>query len=322
MKIKNSMIDTELWAAGRALRFVPNLIFTESGFRLIHRLSKNRRSKLRGSKISCTQEWVPRQDGSLLRVCVFRSAELKDSVPGILWLHGGGYAIGSADQAEKMAMRLMEEQACVVIAPDYRLSLEAPYPAALEDAYLTLVWMKNQANRLGIREDQLMVGGESAGGGLTAALTLYARDEGTVAISFQFLLYPMLDDRMTSESAQNNDAPLWNSKSNFIAWKLYLGNLFRTTAVPAYAAAARAEDFTRLPPALVYVGDLEPFKDETVQYVENLLQAGIPVDFMVFPGCFHAFDIVCPQAKVSRKAASFMKSAFAHAVEHYFAPQI
>ncbi|MBC7958907.1 MAG: alpha/beta hydrolase [Vallitaleaceae bacterium] len=245
----------------------------------------------------------------------------KENVPGILWLHGGGYALGAPEMAASMAKRLIEASDGIVIAPDYRLSVEAPYPAALEDSYEVLLWMKNHAKELGIRDDQLMVGGDSAGGGLTAALTLYARDQGDVAIAFQMPLYPMLDDRMTSESAKDNNAPVWNSKSNYNGWKLYLGELFGTQSVPYHAAPARAEDYRKLPPTATFVGELEPFRDETIEYVENLRKAGVPVEFQICKGCFHAFDRMNPKSNVSKQAIDFLMTEFEYAVNNYFAEQ-
>ncbi len=176
--------------------------------------------------------------------------------------------------------------------------------------------MKNHAEELGIRPDQLMVGGESAGGGLTAALCLYARDKDEVKISFQMPLYPMIDDRMITESAKENNAPVLNSRMNELAWKLYLGELFGKD-VPYYAAPARATDYRNLPPAVTFVGDLEPFRDETIQYVENLRKAGVPVDFKVYSGCYHGFDIINPKADVSRDATIFFINSFKYAVDHY-----
>lgn len=152
-------------------------------------------------------------------------------------------------------------------------------------------------------------------------MTQYARDKGEVAIAFQMPLYPMLDDRMTTPSSRDNDAPVWNSKSNYNAWKLYLGDLFATANVPCYAAPARAEDYSGLPPTATFVGDLEPFRDETVLYVENLRKAGVPVSLEIFEGCYHAFEQMCPNAGVSKRAISFLMDAFTYAVDNYFAKQ-
>jgi acetyl esterase/lipase len=318
MKIKNNMIDKDLRVTGRMIKIVNNT-FTEPRLRLLGKLKVKMRVK--EDNIQFIEEWIPRKDGSKLRICIFKPLKPKENVPGVLWLHGGGYALGFPEQANGMAKRLIEVSDCIVIAPDYRLSVEAPYPAALEDSYETLLWMKTNAKKLGIRQNQLMVGGDSAGGGLTAALTFYARDKGDISIAFQMPLYPMVDDRMNSESSKDNNAPVWNSKSNFNGWKLYLGELFGTPNVPYYAAPARAEDYRNLPPTATFVGELEPFRDETIEYVENLRKAGVPVEFEMYKGCYHAFEQMCPKAEVSKKAITFIINSFKYAVENYFAEQ-
>jgi len=334
MKIDTSMIDKDLRTMGRIMKVVNNT-FTESRLRLMYKMRRKSRIKIEDNTLHCTEEWIPRKDGSRMRICIFRpissNANVHESMasseskwknqPGVLWLHGGGYALGSPEQSKIYARRFIKERNCVVVAPDYRLSIEATYPAALEDSYEALLWMKNHAKELGISDNQLMVGGDSAGGGLTAALTLYARDKGEVNIAFQMPLYPMLDDRMTTESAKDNDAPVWNSISNYNGWKLYLGGLFGTPNVPYYAAAARAEDYSNLPPTATFVGDLEPFMDETIQYVRNLKKAGVPVEFEIYKGCYHGFDQVCPKAEVSKKALDFIVNSFKHAVDNYYAKQ-
>lgn len=315
MNIKFSMIDKELRAAGRVIKIINNT-FTEPRLRLLSKIKFKMRVK--DPSIRYSEEWIPREDGSKLRVCIFKPLSFKENVPGILWLHGGGYAIGSPERAKNMAKKFMEVSDCIVFAPEYRLSVDYPYPAALEDAYEALLWMKNNAERFGIRSNQLMVGGESAGGGLTASLTLYARDKGEVSIAFQMPLYPMLNDRMTSESAVDNNAPVWNSKSNYNAWKLYLGDLFGSQEVPPYAAPSRAMDYKNLPPTATFVGELEPFRDETIQYVKNLRSAGVPVEFEIYKGCYHAFEQIWPIAEVSKNATAFILGAYGYATKHYY----
>src|SRR3546814_555172 len=228
--------------------------------------------------------------------------------------------MGTPEQDITTFRRLITAQPCVIVASDYRLGIEAPYPAALDDCHDALLWLKTHAGELGVRDDQLAVAGMSAGGGLTAALTLLARDRGDVNIAFQIPLYPMIDDRMDSESASDSDAPDWNSASNGIAWKTYLGALFGAD-VPAYAAAARATDYRGLPPTCTFVGDLEPFRDETLRYVENLKAAGVPVAFELFRGAFHGFDVVAPKAAISQRATAFWIHWFAQATQTCFAPQ-
>ena len=319
MKIESHMIDKQLRVPGAIAKSILKLASIDDFVKLRKKGTYLRGKKIRG--IQCEERWILRkQDGSKLRICVYKPLEQAARAPGLLWMHGGGYALNLPESSLRRIKNFIVKSGCVVVAPDYRLSLDAPYPAALQDCHESLVWIKEHAEELGVRTDQLMVGGESAGGGLTAALTLYERDIGGVKIAFQMPLYPMIDDSMTSESATDNDAPVWDSVSNRIAWELYLGGL-KESEVPIYAAPARNEDFRGLPPACTFVGDLEPFRDETIQYVANLKKAGVPVDFELFPGCFHAFDITYPYADVSQGALAFLDKSFLFAIEHYFAAQ-
>ena len=164
-----------------------------------------------------------------------------------------------------------------------------------------------------------MVGGESAGGGLTAALCMYARDKGEINIAYQMPLYPMIDNEDT-ESSKDNHAPIWNTKKNHSAWKLYLRGL-EGEEVPAYAAPARQTDYSNLPPAYTFVGDIEPFYCETLTYIENLQKAGIETKVDIYPGCFHAFDMIRPFKQESKDAIAEFERQFCYAVKHYFAPQ-
>jgi len=282
---------------------------------------------LRGKRaqgVSCEEATISRKkDGSPLRALVYKSTSPSagGNAAGLLWIHGGGYAMGLPEADHAFCKRFIEAASCVVVSPDYRLSTRAPYPAALDDCYEALLWMKENARMLGVRDDQLFVGGDSAGGGLTAATTLVARDRGEVSIAFQMPLYPMIDDRMSTASATANEAPVWNSRSNDAAWRLYLGDLFGTDRVPKYAAPARERDYSRLPPTFTFVGSLEPFRDETRAYVDALRQAGVPVGFAEFEGCYHAFDQMCPEADVSRRAVAMLMDAFQHAIANHFAAQ-
>jgi len=314
------MINTELRTSGWIFKLL-NPTFTESRIRIFAWLNRKFLLGKTDKSLHCSEKWIFRDDNSWMRVCIFKSREHSEKVPGILWMHGGGYGMGAPEQGIGMAKAFINKKQCVMIAPDYRLSVDAPYPAALDDCYTALRWMKNNAESLGINDSQIFIGGDSAGGGLTAALSLYARDKNDVKIAFQMPLYPMLDDRMQTESATENNAPVWNSKSNYNAWKLYLGELFEKGNVPEYAAPARATNNSNLPPTATFVGELEPFRDETILYVENLRKAGVKVSFRIFEGCYHAFEQVCPKAEISMSAVEYITSEYAFAVENYFAQQ-
>jgi len=267
------------------------------------------------------QKLIPRQDGGFLRLLICHPTLKTGRAAGVLWLHGGGYAIGLPEQDLPYAQKMMDAADALIVLPDYRTSLQAPYPAALNDAYDALLWLKDNAPALGANPHQLFVGGESAGGGLAAALSAYARDRGEVQVAFQMPFYPMLDDRMLTPSSRDNHAPVWDSRSNAAAWQLYLGELYGTDAVPAYAAPARLTDFSGLPPTYTFVGDAEPFYDETVQYVAALQSAGGTARLDVYPGCFHAFDLVGARTQIGKTATQTWIGQFQHACAHYFAAQ-
>ena len=257
-----------------------------------------------------------------IRIRIIRPiGEPPEKSPGVLWIHGGGYQHGSSrDVYVTRALSLTVKFGAVVVSPDYRLSRKHPFPAGLHDCYAALLYMKEHAEELGIRDDQIMVGGESAGGGMAAALCMLAKDCGSVNIAFQMPLYPMLDDRDT-ETSRDNHAPNWNTKRNHKAWKRYLRDAWGTDLVSPYAAPARREDVSGLPPCYTYVGAIEPFCRETVDYVERLKQAGIEAEADVYPDWFHAYDLIFPMKKISREAIGKFEQHFAYALAHYFAPQ-
>ncbi len=208
----------------------------------------------------------------------------------------------------------------VLVCVGYRLANEAPYPAALEDCYAALKYLKEHAHELGCNPDQIFVCGESAGGGLTAALCLYARDKGEVNIAFQMPLYPMLDYRDTA-SSKDNHALVWNTRLNHYGWKKYLKERWITKDVPVYASAALEEDYSDLPPAYTFVGDIEPFYCETLTFASKLRKAGISCGLDVYEGWFHGYDIIFPFRKKSRLAIQRFEEHFAYAQKNYFAKQ-
>ena len=264
---------------------------------------------------------IPVGDHSIKLLILRPLTRSEDPVPGVLWVHGGGYQSGSAkDIFATRALSLVVKFGAVLVAPDYRLSKKHPYPAALHDCWAALLYLKEHAEELGVRPDQLMVGGESAGGGMAAALCMLARDRGEVNIAFQMPLYPMLDDRDTP-SSKDNHAPNWNTKRNKKAWRRYLRSAYGTDLVPYYAAPARCEDYSGLPPCYTFVGDIEPFYCETVDYVQHLREAGIRAEADVYPDWFHAYDLFFPAKKVVRDAIVRFEEQVQYAIDHDFAPQ-
>jgi len=220
--------------------------------------------------------------------------------PCVYWIHGGGYMFGSGLTVDARLNRWVEEFDCVAVSIEYRLAPEDPYPAPLDDCYAGLLWTTQHADELGIDPARIAIAGASAGGGLAAGLTLLARDLGEVAPAFQLLIYPMIDDRNASASSRIAGAPVWSREANDLGWRAYLGELSGANDVPAYAAPARTESVTGLPPAWIGVGSLDVFRDEDIEYASRMLAAGIPVELHVYPGAPHGFEMIVPDAAVSR----------------------
>lgn len=325
MKVTKDMIDPQLLRMGKLMDLMmrPNSLTEEK----VRKQAENPpvmmtlvEKMLPAPKGLQTEErWIPRDDGSQMRIVVRKPLEPKEGVPGILHLHGGGYFAGNPD-IDMHGARYIEISDCVIVSPAYRRSVEAPYPAALEDCYTALLWLKDNAAELGVRDDQLIATGESAGGGLTAATTLYARDKGEVNIAFQMPLFPMIDDRNNSESAKDNDAPIWNEHTNELGWRLYLGDLSGSGDIPPYAAPARATNHAGLPPTYTYVGAIDPFCSETVDYIEKLKSAAVSAEVDVYEGAYHGFDLV-KKADVTKRAHENLYAWFETAVQEYTAPQ-
>lgn len=324
MKITSDMIDPQL-------RFRANLFKWLVGRNTEERLRKRARKSSFLQKIifwlaqpkdaTIEEKWIPRGDGTALRILIVSPKNKKPDATGLLWIHGGGYASGSPDIEIGFAYSSFGKFNSVIVSPDYRLSVEAPYPAALDDCYTALRWLKENTKTLGVRNDQIAVGGASAGGGLTAALTLYARDKNEISIAFQMPIYPMIDDRNETASAIDNNAPVWDLENNRLGWKIYLGDMYGAKDVSPYAAPARASDFSNLPPTCTYVGSIEPFCDETIAYAENLIAANVPVEYKVYEGAYHGFDAICPGANVSKMAKEFRSQWYQKAIREYFRAQ-
>lgn len=269
-------------------------------------------------EINCTKIRIRRKGGKSISALLLSPKSPKKNAPGILWIHGGGYLTGMKEMVHmSRAVDLVKKYGAIVISPGYRLSFIAPYPAAIDDCYDALLYLKKHTDDLGINKNQIMAGGESAGGGLCAALCMMARDKGEVNIAYQMPLYPMIDN-FDTESSTDNHGKVWNTRRNHLAWKIYLRKHAKK-AVSPYAAPARQKDYSGLPPAYTFVGDGEPFYSETCTFVENLKKAGVEADIDIYRTNIHAFDMVKPKMPLSQKAAIQFNAHFEYALNHYFA---
>jgi acetyl esterase/lipase len=236
-----------------------------------------------------------------LIISIFARVDHKPGGPGIYYIHGGGMISGSRFTGIGVVLDWVEVLDAVAFSVEYRLAPEHPYPAPLADGYAGLAWMMDQTDALGFDPNKIVIAGASAGGGLAAGIALMARDTGGVSLAAQMLMYPMLDDRNeTISSYQIDGIGVWDRGSNDTGWNAYLGDRRKTEQVPEYAAPARATDLSNLPPTFIDVGSADLFRDEDVAYASQIWADGGIAELHVWPGGYHGFDILFPDAALSR----------------------
>jgi acetyl esterase/lipase len=244
------------------------------------------------SALSVSERFIPGRDRAPdVRVLVYLPTSVQGPLPALLWIHGGGYIMGSADAEDLTVKSIVSAIGCAAVSVDYRLAPETPHPGPVEDCYAALKWLSTHADELGIDPNWIAVGGSSSGGGLTAALALLTRDRGEVPLVFQFLLAPMLDDRTCTLAKPHpyTGEFIWTRESNRFGWTSLLGQEPGGPDVSPYAAAARAEHLEGLPATFINVGALDLFLEENLEYARRLMRAGVPTELHVYPGAYHGF---------------------------------
>ena len=234
-------------------------------------------------------------------VRTYRPLGAPPEAPALLWLHGGGFAVGFAAVDDDFCVRVAAATGYVVVSPEYRLAPEEPFPAGFSDCLAVYEWLDQYPASVGIDRGCLVVGGTSAGAGLAASLCLKLRDTGGRQPALQLLACPVIDDRLVSASmAEYTSTPVFDRYQAELMWRRYLRSW--EGDVPSYAAAGRARDLRGLPSAYVQVAEYDPLRDEGLDYARRLVEAGIAVELHLYPGTFHSFDMVVPTAAVSRRA--------------------
>jgi acetyl esterase/lipase len=244
---------------------------------------------------------IPGPDGAPdVPVRVYAPEQREATLPGLLFIHGGGFVVGNIEGEDARAQEIAAGADAVVVSVEYRLAPEHPFPAGLDDCYAALAWMAKNSAELGIEPRRIGVGGASAGAGLSAATALLARDRSGPELCMQYLGIPELDDRLDTHSMTvYTDTPVWNRPNAILSWQYYLGGQEPTP----YAAPARAEDLSGLPPTYVDVCEFDSLRDEGITYAQRLVQAGVPVELHLYPGTFHGSSLVA-DAAVSRRMAA------------------
>lgn len=318
-RITRSMYHKDLQPSYRLGQIVTWIARRQWGLRMMHRFMMqpmvgNQIEGMVNEEIFIPSAATP---GHKIRVRVYKPANAKGPLPAMVYAHGGGYQVGVPEIANPFFEDVLKRRNVAIIAPAYRLSLQGhPYPDGLNDCFDTLCYIKENATDLGLRSDKFIIAGHSGGGGMAAAVTLKTVDTGAADIAFQMPIYPMLDHRMETPSGRDMiGSVVWDRRSNALAWQNYLGHL--QGDIPDHASPALREDLTGMPPTISFVGDMEPFKDETIAYIEALKRAGVPTRFKLYEGGFHGFETVAPKAAISKDANEFQVAAFAEFYDKY-----
>ena len=245
--------------------------------------------------VTSTEYMVPGAEGDPDVRVIYYAPKNKPTTASaaMVWIHGGGYVLGSADADEILCRRMVTETGAAVASVDYRLAPETKAPGLVEDCYAALRWLHGTADELGVDASRIAVGGASAGGGLAACLAILARDRGEFPIAYQLLIYPMLDDRTASSRDPHPYAGefLWTPGDNRFGWASILGHEPGGDGVSPYTAAARVESVEGLPATFISVGALDLFLEEDLDYARRLIAAGVPTELHVYPGAYHAYDL-------------------------------
>ena len=253
-----------------------------------------------GKRVDGVERRIVRERGLKLRVYVPDNP----SGAGLLWIHGGGLVLGAAAMDDVLCGETARQTGVTIVSVDYRLAPRHPYPAAIDDAHAAWLWMQRHLDELGLDADRIAIGGQSAGGGLAASLVQRVHDEGG-AIAAQWLFCPMLDDRTAVDRARDGvDHFVWSNRSNLVGWSSYLGSAIGSVTLPPYAAAARRDDVSGLPPTWMYTSDIELFHDEDLAYAQRLESAGVETTLEIVSGAPHGFEAWAADSVLARDIVS------------------
>lgn len=307
MELDHSRLDPEL---APALEAFPALDLDRDNIVKMRELLASRPAPPSSVDVMEERKTIGTPDGNV-DVIVYRKSD-RAAQPAIIWIHGGGYILGSAE--DERARVFAHECDCTVFSVDYRLAPEHPFPAGPNDCYATLSWVMSHADELGVDSSRVVLGGASAGGGMAAGVALMNRDRDNFPLRLQLLLYPMIDNLHDTLSGKIENHPVWKRQTSFNAWEMYLDGKPGRHASP-YAAAARAENLTGLPPAYICVGAADLFRDENLDYAQRLDRAGVHCEFSIFPGVYHAGESFVPGARISQRMNGSILAAVRHALE-------
>lgn len=279
-------------------------LFTADAIPLIRESMNQRRAQAHHDVAGVS---VEHEVAANVPVRIYRSGD--SEAPAVVYCHAGGFALGNLDTDHRQCLELARRARCCVVSVDYRLAPEHPFPAALDDAAAVLNWLADNADRLAVDAARIAVAGSSAGGALAAGLAHRAADGQSPPVVFQLLHQPVLDDRPTSSKTEFRATPAFDGEGAELMWRHYLAG----QSPNAQSVPARRSQLTGMAPALITCAEIDPFRDEAVEYACRLLRAGVSVELHVFPAACHGFDSLLPQWHASQRLFALQGDALSRA---------
>lgn len=288
-------------------RFTPMIIGLINGVMRMQRALARRSANL-----ATARHTLSSADGGRFDIITMTPHGMQRPAPALVYYHGGAFAMSYASSHLDYCERYANESGCVVVFVDYRLGPKYPFPCGFDDSYAALEWTVREAGKLGVDIHRIAVGGDSAGGALAAGVAQKARDEKLLDLCAQLLIYPVVDNSCSTESATEFvDVPLWNAVSNLRMWEMYLSR-YRGADVPPYAAPATGA-LQDLPLAYVETAEFDPLRDEGRHYASALEAHGVPVVRNDTRGTIHGYDGNARSAIAldsMRRRIEFLQQAF------------
>ncbi len=243
----------------------------------------------RDKEIDVSTEVIDGYEGGKIKVYVMSPKSSVKNMPCIVYYHGGGFVYGASANHYDLCMEYCLGAFCKIVFVDYRLAPKYQFPIPAEDCFAAYLWTIENADKLGIDKKRIAIAGDSAGGCLTAATALMARDRRIPKPVFQMLIYPVTDRRMITESMKNFvDTPMWNGRLSVKMWEGYLGKGEHEHI--EYASPMEAVSLVDLPDAYMETAEFDCLRDEGVEYGKRMKCDGVEVVFYQTKGTMHAFD--------------------------------
>ena len=251
---------------------------------------------------------IDEREVSSVPVRIYRGAAAPS--PVVIYCHSGAFVLGNLDTDHRQCVQFARQGTCTVVSVGYRLAPEHPYPAGLHDALTVLNWVAQNALELGVDVDRIAVAGSSAGAALAARLAQCAAEGSAPSVVFQLLHQPVLDDRPTPSKNEFVDTPGFDGAAVEQMWRLYVGD----ESAPVDAAPGRADELSGVAGALITASELDPLRDEAIDYARRLMMAGVATELHVFGGTCHGFDSLLPDWQTSERLFDLQGAALRRAL--------